>query len=196
MAESHFYIVSIAQLPVAALAQEKRSRPPFHRSRVDAQAAPNGKSPAAAPLLRSAWLFQSNPALYDLRNALRFLGEQVWSVSRYAKEIKPGDRVYLWEAGREGGIAGVAEVGDLARIRPEPTEQLPFARVAGVFAGERLRARLKILRVIEPPIPRQSIVTSPELSSLDVLRCARGTNFRLSLDQWLALNRLVTGMAA
>jgi hypothetical protein len=34
------------------------------------------------------------------------------------------------------------------------------------------------------------------LTALGVLRCSRGTNFRLSLDQWHALNDLVLGAAA
>lgn len=196
MTDSVLYIVSIAQVPLAAPAQESEARLPFQRPEADAQTSLNGKSTAASPFSRNAWLFQSNPVLYDLRGALRLLKEQVWSVSRYAKEITTGDRIYLWEAGRQGGIAGIAEISEPARLQSEPPEQLPFARVAEAFAGDRLRARLRILRVIEPVIPRQSIISSPELSALGVLRCSRGTNFRLSLDQWQALNHLILGGAA
>jgi hypothetical protein len=156
----------------------------------------NAASTVVSPPTRNAWLFQSNPVLYDLRGALRSLKEQVWSLSRYAKEVQTGDRVYLWEAGREGGVAGVAEIAEPGRLQPEPPEQLPFARVAETFAGDRIRARLKILRVIEPVIPRREIIASAELRGLGVLRCSRGTNFRLSLDQWQALNSLIVGGAA
>ena len=138
-----------------------------------------------------AWLFQSSPVLYDLRGAMRLLPEQVWSVSKYAKQIKAGDRVYLWEAGRHGGILGVAEVTEAARVQPEPPEQLPFAKDPDAFARDRPRARLKILRVLEPLIPRATILSDPELKGLGVLRCARGTNFPLSLDQWQAINSLI-----
>ncbi|HEY1499725.1 MAG TPA: EVE domain-containing protein [Acidobacteriaceae bacterium] len=145
---------------------------------------------------RNAWLFQSNPTLYDLRGALRCLREQVWSVSRYANQIGTGDRVYLWEAGREGGVAAVAEISEPPRLLPEPSAQLPFARVAAAFAGDRARARLRILTVIEPVIPRRSIVSNPDLQELGVLRFPRGTNYRLSLDQWQALNSLVQDRVA
>lgn len=190
MADSVFYIVGIAQVPLRALSHEKEAKALAEHEQ-EVAAGLNGNSNSAVLLSRNAWLFQSNPVLYDLRGALQSLKEQVWSVTRYAKEIRTGDRVYLWEAGRQGGIAGVAEISEPARVQPEPPEQLPYARVAETFAGDRLRARLSVLSVIEPVIPRQSIISNPELRTLGVLRCSRGTNFRLSIDQWHALNGLV-----
>jgi EVE domain len=189
MGDLALYVVSIARVPMLALPQDRVIEKALEQ--------PQEVSPKLSSKSPSAWLFQSNPVLYDLRGALRSLKEQVWSVSRYAKEIRRGDRVYLWEAGRQGGIAGVAEISESARLQPEPPEQLPFAKITEAFAGDRLRARLRIIRVIEPVIPRQFIISNPELSAIGVLRCSRGTNFRLSLDQWRALNGLTLGdMAA
>lgn len=197
MADSVFYVVRIAQVPFRTPAEEKEGRPGLEQpAEADRDTCLNGPSVDASQSSRNAWLFQSNPVLYDLRGALGLLREQVWSVSRYAREIRTGDRVYLWEAGRQGGIAAVAEIREPARSQPEPPEQLRFARDAGAFAGDRLRARLRILQIIEPVIPRQAIASNPELTALGVLRCSRGTNFRLSLDQWHALNDLVLGAAA
>jgi hypothetical protein len=188
MADSVFYIVSSTRAPSAAAFPDRKTEEAFLQFQ-EVGTGLNGRS-------AKAWLFQSNPVLYDLRGALRSLQEQVWSVSRYAKEIKTGDRVYLWEAGKRGGIAGVAEIIEPAHLQSEPPEQLPFAKSAEVFAGDRLRTRLRISKVIEPVIPRQSIISTPELSALGILRCSRGTNFRLSLDQWQALNSLTLGNIA
>ena len=88
---------------------------------------PNGE-------VRKAWLFQSNPDLYDLRGALRSLKEQIWSVRRFAKEIRLGDRVYVWEAGRRGGIVGLAEVSESPRLQSEPREQMQFIKNPEIFA--------------------------------------------------------------
>jgi EVE domain len=184
MTDSMFYFVSITRTPDAAL---KDATLPIERKAGEVvlsenmRTALNGKSP-------SAWLFQSSPILYDLRAALRSLKEQVWSVSRYARNIRSGDRVYLWEAGPDGGIIGLAEIIEPARLQPEPPEQLRFARIPEAFATDRVRSRLRMLRVIEPVITRQTVVSCPELSRLSVLRCSRGTNFRLSLGEWKALD--------
>jgi hypothetical protein len=101
--------------------------------------------------------------------------------------------VYLWEAGSRGGIAAVAEILTPALLQPEPPEQIKFARVAEAFQGERLRAKLRILKVIEPVVERQTVVSCLGLSGLAVLRCSRGTNFRLSLNEWHSLNGLIHG---
>lgn len=186
MANSVFYIVSVAQIPAMALIQG---------GKIEEAAATGHEDESERQVTQNAWLLQSNPVLYDLRGALRTLKEQVWSVSRYAKEIAAGDRVYLWEAGRQGGIAGIAEIQEPARLQPEPPEQFPFARVSGAFAGDRVRARLGILSVIEPLIARQTNLSCQGLSALDVLRCSRGTNFRLSVGESSAIDSLIQGTA-
>jgi hypothetical protein len=193
MGYSIIYVIRISPLLLTGRAPQTQTGVPPTKQDSNGHGSPPEQSPLTSLPGRSAWLFQSNPALYDLRGALVSLREQVWSVSRYAKEISIGDRVYLWEAGRQGGIAGVAEITEPPRVQPEPPVQHPFARVPQAFAGERPRTRLGILSVIDPVISRQSIVCSPELCGLGVLRCSRGTNFRLTVDQWQALNSLIVG---
>jgi hypothetical protein len=138
-----------------------------------------------------AWLFQSNPDLYDIRGALRSLKEQVWSVRRFADEIRVGDPVYIWEAGRNGGVVALAEICETARLLSEPPQQLPFVKHAATFAGYRLRARLKIVKVVEPVIAREYIVSRFDLASMTVLHYPRGTNFRLSREQARGLGKLL-----
>jgi predicted RNA-binding protein with PUA-like domain len=191
MADPVLYIVSIVPVPLMDRGEAKRNGTSTRKPHPNHEGLRNACCSSPAPGTRNAWLFQSNPALYDLRGALRVLKEQVWSVSRYAKHMLAGDRVYLWEAGSGGGIAGVAEICEAARVQPEPAEQIPFARMPDAFAGERPRARLKILRILEPVIPRAAVAANPELSRLGVLRCPRGTNFPLNVDQWRALNSLI-----
>lgn len=195
MGDLIIYVVRISPLLLRECARQARTGVPPSEQVRNEHGSATEQSPLAALPRRSAWLFQSNPALYDLRGALVSLREQVWSVSRYAKEIRVGDRVYLWESGRHGGIAAVAEITEPPRMQPEPSEQHAFARVSQAFAGERPRAKLGILSVIEPVIPRKRIACNPDLAGLGVLRCPRGTNFRLTVDQWQALNSLIVGAA-
>ena len=184
--ESSYYVIRVTRVADAVLTHARRAQ----EKEIDQSRRRGGGTAVEVPP-PNAWLFQSNPVLYDLRGALRSLNEQVWSVSRYAKEIRTGDHVYLWEAGRRGGIAGLAEIIEPGRLQPEPPEQLPFARDDEAFAGERVRARLRVLRVIAPVIPRRTIVSCPELNALGVLRCSRGTNFRLSRAERTALDSVI-----
>ena len=110
------------------------------------------------------------------------------------KEIKIGDRVYLWECGPRGGIIGLAEVAETPRIQAEPIEQLPFIRESEKFAGDQLRVKLRMVKRIEPVILRKYLLSRPELASLSILRCARGTNFRVTHEQAAALQQSTGGI--
>ena len=87
----------------------------------------------------------------------------------------------------------MAEVAEAPRIQPEPAEQLPFIREPEKFAGDQLRVKLRMLRRIEPVISRKYLLSRPELAGLSILRCARGTNFRVTHEQAAALQKVVEG---
>ena len=136
-----------------------------------------------------AWIFQASAEYSDVR-ALGLLPESVWLVHQFKDEIKPGDRVFLWECGRQSGIIGLAEVLEQPRTQDEPPEQIPFIRQGERFAGARLRVRLGSVKVIDPMIPRSYLRSRPDLASLTILRCPRGTNFRLSREEAEVLEEL------
>ena len=139
----------------------------------------------------NTWIFQASPKFSGVKGALRSIEGPVCLVRQFSKEIKPGDRVYLWECGPGGGIIGVAEVSEAPRIQVEPPEQLPFIRESEKFAGDRLRVKLQILKRISPVISREYLLSRPELTSLTIFRAPRGTNFRVSRDQAAVLQKVV-----
>src|SRR6266566_7111147 len=72
-------------------------------------------------------------------------------------------------------------------------EQLPFIRETEKFAGNQLRVKLRMLKRLEPVISRKYLLSRPELAGLSILRCARGTNFRVTHEQAAALQKVVEG---
>jgi len=141
--------------------------------------------------LPNTWIFQGSPKCSDLSGALRVVEEPVWRVRQFGKRIKPGDRVYLWECGPRGGIIGLAEAAEVPRIQSEPTAQIPFLRESEKFSGDQTRVKLRVLRRIAPAISRNYLLSRPELASLSILRCARGTNFRVTPQQAEFLQKIV-----
>ena len=137
------------------------------------------------------WIFQASPKFSNVKGAVRSVEEPVCLVRQFAREIEPGDRVYLWECGPRAGIIALAEVLEAPRVQPEPAEQLPFIREGEKFAGDQLRVRLRIQKQFAPVIPRTCLLSRPELAGLTILRCARGTNFRVTPDQAAALDKIV-----
>jgi hypothetical protein len=142
---------------------------------------------------QNTWIFQASPQLSDVKGAMRSVQQPVCLVQQFGKAIKAGDRVYLWECGARGGIIGLAEVAEAPRIQPEPAEQLPFIRETEKFAGDQLRVKLRMLKRIEPVISRKYLLSWPGLAGLSILRCARGTNFRVTHEQAAALQKIVEG---
>jgi len=144
----------------------------------------------------AVWIFQASPKFSDVRSAVRSLDETVWLVRQFKKEIKPGDTAYLWLSGRQGGIIGVAEVLETPRTQPEPRRQIPFIRKTEKFAGDQLRVNLRLLKRILPVIPRTCLRSRAELSKLSILRCPRGTNFRVGREEAEILKTLVASHMA
>ena len=159
-----------ANVPVCAQEPANEAASPLKRERDLIRSAP------ASPKEPATWIFQANSKFSDV-SALRSLPEAVCLVHQFKKQIEPGDRVYLWECGRRSGIIGLAEVLEAPRMQPEPPEQLHFIRDSEKFAGDRLRVRLRLVKVIAPIIHRKHLLSRPELASLSILRCPRGTNF-------------------
>ena len=143
------------------------------------------------PGAAAAWIFQSRSELWNLRSAVRTLEEMVWIVRQFKDKISPGDSVYLWVSGPRGGILGVAEVVEMPRIQPEPAAQLRFFRDTEKFTGDELRVKLRLRKRIDPLIPRSYLLSRPELANLSILRCPRGTNFRVSRQEAESLEALV-----
>jgi hypothetical protein len=124
---------------------------------------------------------------------MRSVQQSVCLVQQFGKAIKPRDRVYLWECGPRGRINRLAEVAEAPRIQPEPAEQLPFIRETEKFGGDQLRVKLRMLRRIEPVISWKYLLSRPELAGLNILRCARDTNFRVTHEQAAALQKIAEG---
>jgi AAA domain (dynein-related subfamily)/EVE domain len=139
------------------------------------------------------WIFQANPDFYDIRRALQALTQQTWLIARFKNEIRPGDKTYLWESGPDGGIVGVAEVTGPPRMGPMLEAERPFAKSPDKFEGEQLRATLKILRVVDPPISRKTLLSHSELTGLSIFRQPQGTNFRLTKEEARVLDAVVSG---
>jgi hypothetical protein len=137
------------------------------------------------------WIFQGNPDDFDLNGYLATAPAQLpWLVTRYADDIKPGDRVYIWRArGKSKAVAGViaeAEVIAPVALRSESADAVPFWRAGAPEASERRpRALLRLVRVATPRevIRRDWCREDPILQTLPNLKMAAGTNYPLASEQ-------------
>jgi 5-methylcytosine-specific restriction enzyme B len=123
------------------------------------------------------WIFQGNPKIYNVAHAVRSLREDTWLVQQHKNEIRPGDRVYIWESGPDGGIVAVGEVLDEVSERVLPDESKPYVSDDIKLGGVQPRVLIRVTRVCDPKLKRTVILENPHLSNLLILRQPQGTNF-------------------
>jgi hypothetical protein len=139
---------------------------------------------------RNSFLFQANPRYYDIASAVRTLREMNWTTVQYKNEIEPGDRVYIWQSGTDGGVIAEGTVLTGPKMEREQEGQ-EFVLDPGKFAGEQLRVRLSIDRVLAEPIRRDFLQGHPELQKLGILRFPNATNFKVSGEEDAVLQSLM-----
>jgi 5-methylcytosine-specific restriction protein B len=135
----------------------------------------------------SYWLFQANPKVFRLRDALRAEVLKTVPIQAHKSKIKEGDKVILWESGQNGGCYGLAtiasEVGDLEIMDGEKkfyrTEVKPSKR-----------AKIKVdYNIWNKPITKEIL---PKSDSFDQFYAGTpGTNFKATKAQFEELKELI-----
>lgn len=136
------------------------------------------------------WIFQSNPAKYDLVGALKAGALRQWSVNQHASEIKQGDRVVLWQSGAEGGVFAFATVTSSVADRLDQDVELPFFRGGKPATVPHSCVELTIdITLADQPISADQIRSHAQLSGLHLN--LQGTNFRLTAEQFEEIESLL-----
>ena len=144
-----------------------------------------------AILHTGSWIFQANPNYYDLTGAIDELTEITWAVNQYKKQVHAGDKVYLWESGKNAGILAVATVLSDPDIIPDDDREIKFIRKAENFSEKRLQVPLHIDYVLPERIRRKNLLDHPVLRSLEVITFPNATNFAVTDEQARILNEMI-----
>lgn len=148
---------------------------------------------AATP---AAWIFQSNPARYDIDAYLASSRNIGWLTPQHRQSMQPGQTVYIWRnAGKEKGTAAVIAVGTLTGTPTVLTDE-PDAQSfwKGSEEGDKanFRVPIRILRVATPKheIKAEWLRNDPVCRDLPNLRMAQQTNYPINPAQAQRLARL------
>ncbi|SHI12036.1 HNH endonuclease [Bradyrhizobium erythrophlei] len=146
------------------------------------------------------WIFQGNPDEYDIDAYLASRPAQVvWLVSRYAKEIDVGDRVYFWRnQGSRKAVPGIIAEGIVTaapELRGEDPQGIQFWRTEGPRASApQVRAVMRLVKVAtsREVLRRDWCLEDPVLRDLANLKMQAGTNYRLTPEHAARLDALWT----
>lgn len=73
--------------------------------------------------IQGYWIFQGNPKIYNITNALKAGHLKSWKVAAHKDKIKPGDKVIIWQTGDQAGCYALAKVtSEVGKIEEAPFE--------------------------------------------------------------------------
>ncbi len=129
------------------------------------------------------WLFQSNPDVFRLRDALRAEALATFTVTSHKRDIHKDDKVILWQSGKEAGCYGLAtvvsEVGEIGLAESEK----PFYEER---PEERLRVQLRVeYNLWNKPITWEMLRDNPVFEDFNA--GLPGTNFLATESQYQTL---------
>ncbi|MBN2789371.1 MAG: EVE domain-containing protein [Candidatus Delongbacteria bacterium] len=121
------------------------------------------------------WIFQANPKVYKVIEALNDNAVSTWSVKAHKDKIQKGDKGILWITGSNPGCYGIFEVTSNVYDDYDDQDQEKYYIEDGVNV-KATRVRFKITHNLSGnPIIKEQISEYPELNDLKIGN--QGTNF-------------------
>jgi len=146
-----------------------------------------------APAGTRTWIFQGNPKMFRIDDYLRTRSEFSWTVKQHRDLIRKGDRVYIWRAGAASGIVAVAEALTDVSVQPDDFSEFWLEPPEDNANRDRVRLRMLDCRV-DRPLPRDLI--RQQLPDLNVITVPRATNYQVTPQQAVILERMLAGQPA
>jgi len=114
-----------------------------------------------------------------------------WLTSRHVRDIHEGDKVAIWASGEKAGIYAIGGIVTNPRRSPLNSEQEKYwlnKEDVRKFE-ENYSVTIKYSKVIiDKPLLESECRSDPDLTDMEVLKAAQGTNFSLTRKQW---NRII-----
>jgi len=141
----------------------------------------------------SAWIFQGNPKYYDVVGAVEALDKLTWAVNQYPKQIKNGDKAYIWVSGSDGGIIASGTVlCDPKMVKPNHAD--PYNRGDALKSEPFLAVEIGIERKLTLEIvPRAVLLVDERTKQLEILTYPGATNFRVTKVQEEVIESIIDG---
>jgi len=113
-----------------------------------------------------------------------------WLVTRYGKDIAPGDGVLAWVSGKEAGIYAIAEVTEPAQVLIKLPDCKYWAD-ASRATGKQQAIIQFTNKLLDRPLLKTDLVKDPILKNLLVIRAPSATNFKVTPEQWQRVEELL-----
>lgn len=135
-------------------------------------------SAASDGAARTSWIFQANPQVFRIRDALRDLRRLHWAARQFRDEMQPGDPVYVWESGPSGGLIATGKIVAAPQVTTPDAETSKYYTSPPAEESEPC-VEVQFEQVFDRPLSRDDLLDEPLLKDMSLLRMPQATNFRL-----------------
>jgi hypothetical protein len=143
-----------------------------------------------AKAISGLWLFQGNPARFDIEDYLSRYRLLYWSVPRNRDAMRLADRCVLWRSGAEAGAIAVGQIAELPCRKdkvqhPECLGDDLWRQDADSPSDFKVGIEIEEFRLDDEAgyLPRQTFLENPTLANSHIIRAPTGTVFRLDESQ-------------
>jgi hypothetical protein len=131
------------------------------------------------------WIFQGNPNIYDVTTALLEDNLKSWKVAAHKDKIKIGDKVIIWQTGKNAGCYALAEViTEVTIFEEEKFEEQYYINTNNSIATDRVKIKI-IKNLGDDPVLWSEINDNPKFSNFKAGN--QGTNFIATEEEFDAL---------
>lgn len=133
------------------------------------------------------WLFQSNPKVFRLQDALRAEAVQTAAVRAHKSAIGIGDHVILWQVGKQAGCYALATiVSEVAEMKVLEIEETFYKKRPNL--AERVQLKIDY-NLWNKPITKEILPNSPSFQ--EFYAGLPGTTFKATKQQYQQLRNLI-----
>lgn len=141
----------------------------------------------------SAWIFQGNPKYYDVIGAVESLNKLTWAVNQYKRQIRHGDKAYIWVSGADGGIIASGTILCDPELR-KPVISDPYSLGESLKTDSYLAVDIRIdHRLTLSKVPRAVLLVDERTKQLEILTYPGATNFRVTKAQEEVIESIING---
>lgn len=127
------------------------------------------------------WVFQGNPEIYDVINAIKDNQLKSWTVRSHKDKIKLGDKFILWLTGKNSGCYAIGEITSNIYTAKLESDAIYYKNAQQNIETERVEVSIE-KSYIDNPILADSIRNVRLFSSFKGGN--QGTNFTATKDQY------------
>ncbi|PUB10803.1 AAA family ATPase [Paenisporosarcina sp. OV554] len=139
------------------------------------------------------WVFQGNPTYYEVNNAVNDLDTITWAVNQHSKNIKKGDKAYIWRSGSGGGIIAVGTILCDPKIT-QPDIEDPYNRSDVLNKEPYLAVDIQLhTKFIDSIVERTLLLSDERTKRMGILTYPGATNFPVTKEEDGVIESIING---